>query len=437
MNPSRFLRRAGAAALLPLLLAVAPLAHAGHTAIDSNCDGSFGTPGPPSLGSGQCFNDPVPVVLTGDQTSPAIPMGFSITIAGKSYNQLFINENGVVSFGQGLPSGSFPGGTLANLGTQFTDPTTPFAAAAYLNLNTPAAPVTVDPVGGTAYVMYQTGVADPLGGKEDPAGNIPAASSTGLPPAIAIVWSDPSQAPVGSGLGFQAQLVIYSLNGASNTPGDFAIRFRYGSQSFGDNPVVVSQAGSQAGYSLGSGVVTLAGLGYPEPYNNAPTSADPNGVDYYFTFIQTVAPPPPPTVTISVSPASIVLGSSATVTWSSTNATGCTASSAWSGAQATSGTLKVTPTATGTLSYALACTGAGGTVNGSAMLTVTSAPPPERCDVNHNGEIDIRDLVAIFDSLGKHVSATDPRDANGNLRVDVFDLLICASRCTHRACAIK
>jgi hypothetical protein len=31
--------------------------------------------------------------------------------------------------------------------------------------------------------------------------------------------------------------------------------------------------------------------------------------------------------------------------------------------------------------------------------------------MNHDGEIDIRDLTAIFDSLGKHVSATDPRDA--------------------------
>jgi len=342
------------AALLPLLLALAPLAHAGHTAIDSTCDGSFGTPGPPSGDSGQCFNDPVPVVLNGDQTSAAIPMGFSITIAGKSYNEIFINENGVVSFGQGLPSGSFPGGTLATLGTHFTDPTTPFIAPAYLNLNTPPAPITVDPSGGTAFVMYQTGVADPRGGDEDPAGNVPAATSTGLPPAISIVWSDPSQAPVGSGLGFMAQLVIYSLNGASNTPGDFAIRLRYGSQSFLDNPIV----GSQAGWSLGSGVVTLAGLGYPEPYNNSPTTAAPNGtVDYYFTFIQTVTPPPP--------------------------------------------------------------------------------PPPERCDVNHDGEIDIRDLTAIFDSLGQHVSATDPRDANGNRRVDVFDLLICASRCTHKACAIK
>ena len=77
------------------------------------------------------------------------------------------------------------------------------------------------------------------------------------------------------------------------------------------------------------------------------------------------------------------MGASATLTWSSTHATGCTASSAWSGSQATSGTMTVTPTAAGSLSYALSCTGAGGTANGAAALTVNAAsgggggtPPP-------------------------------------------------------------
>jgi hypothetical protein len=81
-----------------------------------------------------------------------------------------------------------------------------------------------------------------------------------------------------------------------------------------------------------------------------------------------------PTVTISVSPTSITVGQSATLTWSSTNATACTASSAWTGSQSTSGTLTVTPTAAGSLSYSLACTGTGGSANGSAALTVTAAP---------------------------------------------------------------
>jgi len=91
--------------------------------------------------------------------------------------------------------------------------------------------------------------------------------------------------------------------------------------------------------------------------------------------VTVTAPPPLPTVTISVSPTSITVGQSATLTWSSTNATACTASSAWTGAQATSGTLSVKPTAAGSLDYALACTGAGGSATGTAALTVMAAAP--------------------------------------------------------------
>jgi Bacterial Ig-like domain (group 3)/Beta-propeller repeat len=81
-----------------------------------------------------------------------------------------------------------------------------------------------------------------------------------------------------------------------------------------------------------------------------------------------------PTVTVAVAPASITVGQSATLTWSSTNATSCTASGSWSGTQATSGTTSVSPATAGAASYALACTGAGGTANGTAALTVNAVP---------------------------------------------------------------
>ncbi len=82
---------------------------------------------------------------------------------------------------------------------------------------------------------------------------------------------------------------------------------------------------------------------------------------------------PPPTLTISVAPTTIVLGQSATLTWTSNAA--CTASGAWSGAQMASGSLVVTPTATGSLTYTLTCSGGGynGDTAKSAMLTVTAA----------------------------------------------------------------
>ncbi len=78
----------------------------------------------------------------------------------------------------------------------------------------------------------------------------------------------------------------------------------------------------------------------------------------------------PPTLTLSASPASVLKGASSTLTWSSTNATSCTASGAWSGTQSTSGTSTVSPTATST--YTLNCTGAGGSVSKSATVTVTT-----------------------------------------------------------------
>jgi hypothetical protein len=82
---------------------------------------------------------------------------------------------------------------------------------------------------------------------------------------------------------------------------------------------------------------------------------------------------PPASAAIVVQPATITLGQSATLTWS-TNGTGCTASGAWSGAQAASGTLVVTPGAVGTQTYTLVCSGGvyGESSSQSATLTVNA-----------------------------------------------------------------
>jgi|GEM_PF-1619625 len=87
-------------------------------------------------------------------------------------------------------------------------------------------------------------------------------------------------------------------------------------------------------------------------------------------------PPPPsaPTVSISATPTLITFGQSSTLNWSSTNATGCTASNGWSGAKALSGSQSVSPTATTT--YALTCVGAGGTTTQQTTISVTSSTPP-------------------------------------------------------------
>jgi hypothetical protein len=89
----------------------------------------------------------------------------------------------------------------------------------------------------------------------------------------------------------------------------------------------------------------------------------------------TVAPPPVPTVTLSANPASIAYGASSTLAWTSIDATSCSASGAWSGVKALSGS-ESTGTLTGSASYTLTCTGAGGSASRSVTVTVASPPPP-------------------------------------------------------------
>lgn len=95
-----------------------------------------------------------------------------------------------------------------------------------------------------------------------------------------------------------------------------------------------------------------------------------------------MGPPMAPTVTFSVAPTTITVGQSATLTWSTTSASSCTASGGWTGTQATSGTQSVTPTGARNVTYTLSCTaptgnsyagGGGGQTSMNATLTVNPA----------------------------------------------------------------
>ena len=81
---------------------------------------------------------------------------------------------------------------------------------------------------------------------------------------------------------------------------------------------------------------------------------------------------PVPTLTLTASPTAVTAGSTSTLNWSSANATGCSASGGWSGAQPVNGSFT-----TGALSVAttftLTCTGAGGSVNQSVTVGIASA----------------------------------------------------------------
>ena len=77
------------------------------------------------------------------------------------------------------------------------------------------------------------------------------------------------------------------------------------------------------------------------------------------------------TINLSANPTSINTGQSSTLTWSTTNATSCSASGGWSGGKSTSGSESVSPGSTTT--YTLNCSGPSGSA--SRDVTVTVLPP--------------------------------------------------------------
>jgi hypothetical protein len=83
--------------------------------------------------------------------------------------------------------------------------------------------------------------------------------------------------------------------------------------------------------------------------------------------------PAAPTLTLATN--SIVVGSSTTITWSSANNQGCTASGSWTGPLDSTGTQTVKPTAVGTDTYTLLCTNlaSGQSAPTSVTLSVTAA----------------------------------------------------------------
>jgi len=86
-----------------------------------------------------------------------------------------------------------------------------------------------------------------------------------------------------------------------------------------------------------------------------------------------VAGLPKPTVTLSVSPADGVERVTPALTWSTTNATACTAAGGWTGAKAVAGS-ETGAAITATTTYRISCTGPGGTAETSAQVAVSARP---------------------------------------------------------------
>jgi hypothetical protein len=126
-----------------------------------------------------------------------------------------------------------------------------------------------------------------------------------------------------------------------------------------------------------SGPVAVAGV-----YSYTLTCAGPGGSTAQSVTVVVSASPQPPSVAVSIqaTPASIVAGQTAALTWSSTHADTCTASGSWSGSEplvgnaVSTGTLTAPGNTPTNYSYTLLCSGAGGSASGTASVTVNPAP---------------------------------------------------------------
>ena len=121
------------------------------------------------------------------------------------------------------------------------------------------------------------------------------------------------------------------------------------------------------------------------------------------------APPPAkPTVTLQASPGSIQKGESATLTWSSTNATDLKLDQGL-GAVSPEGSTKVSPADSTT--YTITAAGPGGSADASASVSVTQPPPPPAPPQPSVDELFLKEVQDAYFDFDKSDIRPDARDA--------------------------
>jgi subtilase family protein len=121
--------------------------------------------------------------------------------------------------------------------------------------------------------------------------------------------------------------------------------------------------------------------------------------------------------TLTLASTSVAVGKSTTITWSSANATSCTASGSWSGTLASSGSQTITPAAVGTETFTLACSNLGGTsapVSVSLDATAALAKPPAPTLTLGASSIHADTTTSITWSSAGATSCTASGNANAN-----------------------
>lgn len=129
----------------------------------------------------------------------------------------------------------------------------------------------------------------------------------------------------------------------------------------------------------------------------APASANIVGSGFIQADIAATKTPAvvPPAPVLTLASTATAVGGTDTLTWTSSNNQGCTASGAWTGAQASNGQLTITPTTAGSLTYTLTCTNVAGTSAATSVTLTVTAAASGGGGGHGGGSVDLTVLLAL------------------------------------------
>ena len=362
--------------------------------------------------------------------SGLVNIGFNVKIAGTIYTQLYVNKNGVLTFGSAL--GAFAAATdFTDLTNNVIGTGNPFIAAFYPNneliIPTASSPSDLGFLGGAE---YGRGTANPSGSPgadaTDLSGNVAAFKAT---------WVEDLSLDPNTGLPLldnpvSTRIVLYNLyDGTPATDGDFGIRIEYGSVyngGTGHNGIVGFRLGSAADSKVES-----ASSGTPTLITDT--------TDYYYQFhCGHLDGAGADTDGDGISDACDNCPSTANATQLDTDGDGI-------GNACDNCPKKANPDQKDTDGDGIgdACDNCRTKANANqadanhnGVGDVCEPPAPQRCDVDRDKDVDVYDISSVLRALGRKASsATDPRDADGNLKITLLDALKCTAKCTRKRCS--
>jgi len=141
---------------------------------------------------------------------------------------------------------------------------------------------------------------------------------------------------------------------------------------FAELAVAVTEGSTLVGQIFGGGKITFTAAAGPHAVSLLPRPA--SAAEYATWGFDVSTTPPAPTLTLTSSTANVVSGNTVALTWSTTNATTCTATGGWTGTKALSGT-ETSAALQGNTTFTLACAGLGGSVIKSVAVSTSAEQP--------------------------------------------------------------